>query len=277
MKIKCLMDNIAKNDSFCSQHGLSVYVETDFKTILADSGQDGLFIENAGKLGVHLSDVDMFFLSHGHYDHGGGIESFLKINSKAKVYLKSNAFDEYVALEKHGVKYIGLDGSLKENERIIKADYEGIFEVSKGTWLFSDVTERKYWPEGNRYLKKRIGEELIQDSFSHEQYLVLEENGRYCLISGCAHNGIVNILNRFNELFGKDPDVVISGFHMMKKRGYSEKDIEIIEDTANILKRKNTVYYTGHCTSIEGYRILKDIMKDSLHYLHAGDVIEISL
>ncbi|MBR5633360.1 MAG: MBL fold metallo-hydrolase, partial [Clostridia bacterium] len=80
MKIVCLAENTTSRDDVGAEHGLSLYVEAAGKKILFDMGQTDLFMKNAEKLGVDLSKVDVAVLSHGHYDHGGGLSAFLKVN-----------------------------------------------------------------------------------------------------------------------------------------------------------------------------------------------------
>lgn len=91
VKIYTLAENTAFNSKFASEHGLSLYIETDSHKILFDSGQTDVFIKNAALLGVDLSKIDIAILSHGHYDHGGGFERFLEINQTASIYINENA------------------------------------------------------------------------------------------------------------------------------------------------------------------------------------------
>ncbi len=118
MRVTALTENTTEI-GLRTEHGLSLYIETDDKKILFDSGQTELFAENAGHLGIDLSSVDMMILSHGHYDHGGGLKKFIEINKKAPIYMSRYAFEpHYNGTE----KYIGLDSSLENSERIIFTD-----------------------------------------------------------------------------------------------------------------------------------------------------------
>ena len=119
MRITALAENTSVSDNFGAEHGLSLYIETDKHNILFDMGQTALFSENAEKLGIDLSMVDIAVLSHGHYDHGGGLKKFLSINDKAPVYINRYAFEPHYNGKE---KYIGLDISLQDNERIIFTD-----------------------------------------------------------------------------------------------------------------------------------------------------------
>ena len=80
MKIKVLSENTAISEEFACEHGLSVYLESGGLKILFDTGASDLFLKNAKTLGVDIADVDLLFLSHGHYDHGGGLKDFLRVN-----------------------------------------------------------------------------------------------------------------------------------------------------------------------------------------------------
>ena len=95
MIIKALTENTSKNENIFSEHGLSLYIETENHKILFDMGQTDLFYKNAQTMGVDLRAVDVAVLSHGHYDHGGGLKKFLEINSTAPVYLSRFAFGDY--------------------------------------------------------------------------------------------------------------------------------------------------------------------------------------
>ena len=94
MKITVLAENsVCKTNSLNvkAENGLSLFIEFDERKILFDTGQSDLFIHNAEKMGIDLSQVDYLVISHGHFDHGGGLKHFLKINKKAKIFLHINA------------------------------------------------------------------------------------------------------------------------------------------------------------------------------------------
>ena len=86
----------------------------------------------------------------------------------------------------------------------------------------------------------------VPEDFSHEQCLVIMQNGKRWLLSGCAHNGILNILDRYREVFKSLPDYVITGFHMIKKDGeHTEQEKALIIQTAQELSKLDTVFYSG--------------------------------
>ena len=273
MKIITLMENSAKEENIRAEHGLSLYIETKNHKLLSDCGCTDAFMENAATLGVDLCKVDSVFLSHGHYDHSGGILPFTAINPDATIYMQQKALLPYYHKTETEERYIGINPSIGDLPQLKTPDGDTVIDEELA--LFTNVTGRKLWPMGNLELKKKVGDDFVQDEFDHEQYLVITEENKKVLISGCAHNGILNILKHYHNLYGAYPDAVISGFHMKKKTGYTEEDIAVIKETANQLSKLPTKFYTGHCTGEEPFEMMKEIMGKQLDYVYSGSIMEI--
>ena len=272
MKIITLVENTPGGAGCAFEHGLSFYIEIDTHKILLDTGASEAFLQNAKHLGIDLAQVDMMVLSHGHYDHAGGILEFVKVNSKAPIYMRPAAVKAYYNDRPTGAKYIGMDERIFNLDRIIFTERTHV--LSEQISLFSGVTGSRLWPEGNRRLKCLENGVYHQDNFDHEQSLVIREKSRSVLISGCAHNGILNILDKYQELYGAAPDMVITGFHMKKNAPLTEAEKEIVKSTAReLITFKNTSFYSGHCTGEEAFGIMKEIMGDQLNALHSGERI----
>ena len=273
MRIVNLIENIKGNPECDFEHGLSLYVETQKHKLLMDTGCSDKFLENAKRLSVQLENVDSVVLSHGHYDHGGGLLDFTKINSHARIYVRENAFLDFYHGKDENKRYIGLDKRISNLAQLYYVS--GNMRMDKELFLFTNVTSRILWPSSNLELTVEKDGVLVQDDFSHEQYLVISQNGKNILISGCAHNGILNILEKYHQIFSKNPDVVISGFHLMKKSGYKQEDIDLIEKTAWKLKDYRTKFYTCHCTGEEPYERMKRILGEQIDYVKSGEEVEI--
>lgn len=273
MKIITLMENTRKDESILAEHGLSLYIETQQHRLLSDCGCTDSFLKNAATLGVDLSTVDSVFLSHGHYDHSGGILPFTKINGNAAIYMQEKALLPYYHKTETEERYIGIDPLIADlpQLRLLNGDVILDNELT----VFNNVTGRTLWPKGNLELKKKVGNDFVQDEFDHEQYLVITENTKKVLISGCAHNGILNILEHYHTLYNSYPDAVISGFHMRKKTEYFEDDIATIKETAAKLCKLPTIFYTGHCTGDIPFDVMKAILGEHLVYVYSGSIIEI--
>ena len=259
MRITVLVENTANNENFETEHGLSLYIETENKKILFDMGQGDLFAKNADKLGIDLKCVDIAVLSHGHYDHGGGLSEFLSRNDKATVFVNKGAFLPYYN-GKH--KYIGLDGELENHPRVTLVDDE--YRISDELILLSCNDKTRKVDFGCFGLSKRIGDEFLPDDFTHEQYLLINDKGRNILISGCSHKGILNIAEWFS------PYALVGGFHFSK----IPLDDGRLLSAARELDRYQTEFYTCHCTGEEQYEFMRRYMK-RLNYIRCGDTVVI--
>lgn len=268
MIIKALVENTSISEDYGSEHGFSLYIETKNHKLLFDVGAGSLFLENAEKLDVNIADIDYLVISHGHYDHGGGLKAFLEHNKKAEVFLHQQAFEKHYALRRNGnLEYIGLEEELKQNRQIILTSDR--FFISKEIQVFSNIVQRGPRPASNSGLHTEHNGQIMDDTFAHEQNLVVEEEGKTLLVTGCAHNGILNILEHFHHLKGRMPDYVIGGFHLSSRSGGNE-DPDTIDRIGKYLMDTKAKYYTCHCTGIEPYKRLKSVMGESIDYLSAG-------
>lgn len=263
MKIYALMENTPYCFGYAAEHGLSLYIETKQHKLLFDMGQTGAFAGNAEIQGIDLGQVDIGILSHGHYDHGGGLRRFLELNDHAPVYVSEHAFASCY----HGTRrYIGLDQSLNGTQRLVRTkDFLRIDD----TLTLCTCNEKEYVcpPDAAGLTVEQEGN-FVPDSFFHEQYLVIQENGKKVVISGCSHKGIRNIMEWMR------PDYLVGGFHLMEQE-VSEGKNSMLDETAEALLKYPAVYYTCHCTGKKQYEYLKEKMGERLWYLASGQMIEL--
>ena len=259
MQIWSLMENTAGCDGVQVEHGLSLYIETGKHKILFDAGQSGAFAENARAMGVDLAQVDLAVLSHGHFDHGGGLSRFLKENDHAPVYISARAFEPHFGAQQ---RYIGLDPALQGDPRLVPVEEH--LQLDEGLELFACGDRELTWPIDSAGLFVEKDGVCLPEDFRHEQYLLIREGEKRVLISGCSHRGILNIMNWFA------PDVLIGGFHFMKLDPEGEGR-DTLEQAARQLGSYSTQYYTCHCTGLAPYAFLKERMGERLDYLATGD------
>ena len=273
MRIFTLMEDTTCASDFVCEHGLSFYIETNGRKLLFDMGQTDLFLKNAETLGIDLSAVDTAFVSHGHYDHGGGLAAFLNINDHAPVYVHEKAFEPHFSRKPEGIKDIGLDNALATSPRLRRIS--GVTEIDERLTLFSDITGADCVPAGNRTLYERENGQYVPDRFLHEQSLIVREGETVVLFTGCAHRGVINICARAKELLGRDPDVVVGGMHLFSpSTGKSEPDERICAVAARLADTSSR-YYTCHCTGPHAYDVLRETLGDRIAFLSAGSIIEI--
>lgn len=267
MKIICLAEDTLGANGCEAEHGLCIYIETKNHKILCDCGATDMFIRNSEKHKIDLKKIDTVILSHGHYDHSGGIIPFSKINQTAKIYALNTVGGEYYSIRENGPNYIGIDKNILNLPQFIALD--GNCKIDDEISLFSGILSDKT----NSRLKKMINGRLVDDDFLHEQCTVISDEDKQILISGCAHNGIVNILHKYRQIYSSYPDIVISGFHMIKSSPYTQKEKNDINSVGDILLDTGATFFTGHCTGENACAILKEKMGDKLHIMHSGDVL----
>lgn len=256
-------------DNLESAHGLSLYLETADHRILFDMGPGDEFAHNARNLGIDLAAVDLAAISHGHYDHGRGLATFLSLNTTAPIYTTARAFENHYS----EAGWIGLDPELEHHpqHRIAHA----VEEIVPGVTLFSNIKHHDLPSPANDCLRDDAG----LDYFEHEQSLLVLEDDKLVLIGGCAHRGIVNILEAAKHIAGRYPDVVISGFHLaIGGQGVCAVDNAYLDEFTARLLSTGATFYTGHCTGSEAYerlaaRMNRAHMKEVLHPCNTGDEI----
>ena len=275
MKLIVLSENSSVSDTLEHEHGLSIYIETAEHRILFDTGAGSAFQRNAEKLGVDLATVDLLVISHGHYDHGGGLRTFLEVNSHAKIYLHKQAFEAHYSKQTEGAAHIGLDQTLLPNKRFVFCGDD--FAVDENIEVFSRVKSKRFFPSCNATLLMKHGDGFVPDDFAHEQNLVIRRNGKTMLIAGCAHKGIVNIVDACKDRLGQYPDYVVSGFHLSGSRGNRSEAPDVVDAIGEYLASTHSRYYTCHCTGTENFQRLRRIMGEKIQTLSTGDRISIEM
>lgn len=273
MKIIGVVENTSCSKSYKNEHGLSLYIETPKHRILFDLGPDDTFVQNAYALGIELEEIDIVIISHGHKDHGGGLEAFLEKNKKAKIYIQESAFI------KHYIKVLGihlgvaLKQSLKSHPQIQLLNGNHIIDDELS--LFIKPKLKEFMPEGNKRLYKQEEDKYCLDDFDHEQNLILNVEDKKVLITGCAHRGVTNIIEEAEEILQQPLDVVIGGFHLTDPTDIIKKSKETTRSIGEILDKKGYEYYACHCTGEVAYLQLVEILGDKIHYLRTGMIVEI--
>jgi 7,8-dihydropterin-6-yl-methyl-4-(beta-D-ribofuranosyl)aminobenzene 5'-phosphate synthase len=270
MLIKTLVENTSISEDLDTEHGLSFYIEVGGVKLLFDTGGSDKFIKNSKKIGVDLQAVDLVIISHGHNDHGGGLKAFMDVNKKAKIYVNKKAFGDYYASKPNGkISYIGFDKGLLDSDRFIFVD--DYLEINENLQLFSKVSGRSLLPSTNKNLLMKVKDEFLADDFSHEQNLIIKEDGKTLLIAGCAHRGIVNIVDSCIDIIKSPAKYVIGGFHLYSSSEDRYEDGETIKRIGAHLLDTGSKYYTCHCTGIKSYERLKSFMGDKIDYITTGD------
>jgi len=277
MKIIALIENtrLESAPQLAAEHGLSLYVETGKKRILFDTGASGSFADNATRMGVDLASVDALVISHHHFDHGGGLERFLTLNGSAAVYLRSSETEDFFfRLPLRIDHYVGLDKELLRGQADRLIFISEFTEITAGVFILTDIPYRYPVPKGNRRLFVKTDGGSKQDDFDHELVMVIREADGLVIFTGCSHHGVLNMVAAVTREFpGESIKGLFGGFHLiglpiLNTMAGSKTSVREIGQA--LLDFPIERVYTGHCTGMKGYRVLKGVMGEKLQYFPTG-------
>lgn len=277
MEVVCLIENQKEDTRLEAEHGLSLFIDDGEEKILFDTGATGKVVDNARLLDVKLEEVDLAIISHGHRDHGGGLESFFQVNPDAPVYMCQGADKKHLRVDADSSKDISLDyhvlGEYAHRIHFLNKSTP----LGKNLCILTDIKLRHDIPDGNRLLFEESGSQLVQDNFHHELVMVLKRRDGLVVFTGCSHQGILNILDSVVDNFPDTPLVaVVGGLHLMIPPDDDTVNPEELEILAyRLLKYPIGSIYTGHCTGTRAYHFLKGIMGDRIEYLATGSRIKL--
>ena len=274
MRITTLVENSPHPSigALKAEHGLSFYIEHEGHCFLSDVGASNAFAENARILDLDLSRVESLAITHHHYDHGGGLERFIQVNHRATTYLRRSVTSNFIAKKAlKPARYIGPDQTVmkKYADQIDYLDENR--EILPGIHLLTAIPLVYPKPSSDRRLRVKIGPKTRPDPFEHELVTVLVNEEGLVLLTGCAHNGVLNMIEAVKiELPGLPIRAVIGGFHLR-----FEKDQNVKQIGKALLDSHIPEIYTGHCTGDEAYITLESVLGDRLHKLHTGLILEL--
>jgi len=266
MKIITLIENVVYGQGLIAEHGLSLYIESQNQKILFDTGQSGLFLQNARALGIKIEEIDSVVLSHGHYDHTGGLYPFLEANPKAKLYAKRALFDTKYRNNRTFIGTPKNDELLKD--RLVYVDE--ITELDEGVFIMPHIPIKHQIDKHFDGLLKLKDNELVPDEFEDELYLTLVENNNVNIISACSHRGITNICEAATSYFNLGIGLILGGFHI---KNCTDEQYAHLTQYIRMLQPKQLG--VCHCTGIEKYADLHQELEVPLLYNHTGHVIEL--
>lgn len=260
LKITTLIENMPDAEEKLNfEHGFSVWVEADGKKILFDTGQSGAFVKNADALGIKLSEADGVVLSHGHYDHTGGVPALLeRIKRKTPFYVGKEFFSEkYKQLEDGSFKYNGNpfeQAVLQQDEGLAELCFveENMVRISENLILFKNFLRVSSFEERNPKFFVKTEKGYVPDDFVDEIALgILVESG-LVLVVGCSHAGIVNILEHIKRVLKTPVVAVLGGTHLV------EAGDERLQKTVEAFQTHGVkTVAVSHCTGENGMEVLK--------------------
>ncbi len=276
LKVHILTENTVRKPGMYAEHGLSLWIEKDDRRILFDTGQSSVFIHNAKIMRIDLTKVDFIILSHGHYDHSGGLAQLSLKGNNFSVYGHPDLFQKKFARISsiHGTtREIGvpwkpsdldwLNGKIIYNRKPYRIDNE--IMISGEILCLNDFEK-----VSNKFLvQKENG--IIQDKMLDEQVLIIEENDGIAVFLGCSHPGVVNCLGYVQRLFPyKKIILLVAGMHLE-----TVSSIRLQKTIEHIIRMDIEKVVPLHCTGFKATYEMKRILGDRCLICSVGDTIEI--
>ncbi|HQF55180.1 MAG TPA: MBL fold metallo-hydrolase [Fibrobacteria bacterium] len=212
-----LVDNYVRAKGLLAQHGFALWCEAGSNRILFDTGAEGdVLRSNAEHLGVDLSTATDIVLSHGHWDHGGGLDVAMDLCSSARIWIPSGALLPRWHRSKSGNRDIALPQVVRSRLIVERKRWQEVsepVELGSGIWITGPVPgARPDWTHRDLWRNELLD---IPDDVPEEQAMVLDMPDGMVVVAGCAHYGIDNLLDRLGSLFPGRPLVsLVGGMHL---------------------------------------------------------------
>ena len=277
MRLTVLVDNNTFIDQYLiGEPAVSYFIEADGKRILFDAGYSDAFLQNAGKLGIDLTDLDMLVLSHGHLDHTWGLPHLLRLFSEARA---NGRMGHKPALIAHPQVFAqrSYQGDPHIGSLLQPLDLAPFFDIQLSkepvkltdnlTFLGEIARENDFEAQENLGELQKDGQSS-PDWVLDDSALVYHANEGLVVITGCSHAGICNIIEQARRVSGQDRVLdIIGGFHLL------EPSARQLKGTIDYLAQLEPAQvHAGHCTDLRSKMALGKVV--DIREVGSGLVLE---
>lgn len=272
LRITTLSENTACLGNFLGEWGLSILVETGEMNILLDTGQSISAAYNADILGIDLSQVDKIVLSHGHFDHTGGLRQVLRrMGKEVEIIAHPDMWQAKYSLREGVERYIGIPFARRELEGL-GANFKltpGPVRLTDNIMTTGEIPMVTEFEEIDADLVVKEGAGFKPDNVLDDQALIINTAAGLVVILGCAHRGIINTLYYARQLTGvKAVHMVLGGCHLMSA---TEERIWL---TISALKELGVERLgVSHCTGLPAATVMAPEFGEAFFFNNAGTQI----
>ena len=278
LQITTLIENSPDDKKeLINEHGLSLYIEADGLNILFDTGQTGDFIKNARILKKELSSLDYIMISHGHYDHSGGLKKLVNLlDEYPELIVGADFFKaKYKMIDEQTYKYNGNsfdEKFIRDHNISLKKIEEDVVYLTEKIMVFHHFLSKNDFEKRNEKFYVMEKGLYVHDDFGEEIALGIATDKGLVIIVGCSHVGIVNILDSISEKTGMPIYAVIGGTHLV------EADETRIQKTIDAFREMNIKFIAvSHCTGEAGKYRMQQEFGDEFIENNTGNVIVIDI
>jgi 7,8-dihydropterin-6-yl-methyl-4-(beta-D-ribofuranosyl)aminobenzene 5'-phosphate synthase len=271
IKITTLSENTASAPDLLAEWGFSALIEIDSLSILLDTGLSTSAVHNVGILGIDLKKINRIVLSHGHFDHTGGLQNVLQRTRKKIEIIAHPNFggEKYSRQMDNSYRYIGIPF-----QRPVLESLGASFNMSRDPVRITDdiltsgeipeITEYEEI-EPNRFFIKEEGE-LKPDTLADDMALIINTKPGLVVILGCGHRGLINTLRHAQKLTRRQEiRMVVGGCHLI---GTSSERVRL---TLAALKEMDVQKIgVSHCTGLPAAAIMSQELGDRFFFNNAG-------
>ncbi len=270
MKITCVVDNCVARGGLWGEHGLSLLIEIQERRVLFDSGDSGdVLLHNLEALKIHPDSINAVVLSHGHHDHAGGLSALASRVLQPPLWAHPHAFRP--RFNRGGKRSIGMGPEQRQElaQPFALRLVDVAAEVAPGVWITGEISQRPH-PEGRGADHViREGDGFRPDPYSDDLSLVLRVPAGLVVVCGCAHAGLLNILDQVTSEHEGPLLAVIGGTHLGGARG------DQLRQVADHVRRLGSPrLYLNHCTGLDSLLELGRLLPESVHGFGAGSQVE---
>ncbi len=267
IRVTLVVDNLAR-EGLRSEHGLSFLVETDDGSVLFDTGQSGAWLHNLSVLGRDPQSIKAVAISHGHYDHTGGLAEAFREAPHARYYAHPACFEPKHARSENDAKYIGMPDEAVSRVSAFTLNTSAV-EVLPGVVLSGEIPTSREIRIDTRFQTGR--DEFRQDTFQDEQCVIIRSEDSTAVLVGCAHRGVENNVQAAIDIAGIGRiDLLVGGFHL----GNTDEDrLNALTDFLRDIAVRQIA--CCHCTGTSAYEYLRSKLGSRVVQGEAGDHWEI--
>ncbi len=266
MKISALIENTVFSKGFEAEHGLSLLAQFNGQNLLIDCGQSEAFLRNMRRMKTGLAEISAAVITHGHYDHTGGLFALSELAPDMPIYLSQQATDPKF---RDGIA-VGMPNKIAAGKYI--SINEPTVQLSEEVFIISNI--KRYFPIdiATAGFNTEHNGAVQQDEFDDELAIAIKYPGGLAVISGCSHNGATNIIETVQERLGQPVTAFIGGLHLQDKTSGDKFDHLVEYINRSSLRH----IITCHCTGIHAFAELRARCNIRVDYLSTGKTIELA-